>query len=105
MHKIVQKVEKHNIPIVSKNKYLKFIKHYLFLLTIIFHGEFFNYNIPHSLILNADQTPLKYVTVWRSTLGEKNVKDVPISGSADKRSITATFAETLDGFLAFLIDL
>ena len=70
MHKIVQKVEKHNIP--------------------------------HSSIINADQTPQKYVPVGRSTLAEKNVKDVPISGSADKRSITVTFAETLDGsFLPF----
>ena len=60
------------------------------------------HNIPHSLIINADQTPSKYVPVGRSTLAENNVKDVPISGSADKRSITATFAETLDGsFLPF----
>ena len=65
MHKVVQKVEKHNIP--------------------------------HSLIINADQTPSKHVPIGRSTLAEKNVKDVPISDSADKRSITATFAETLDG--------
>ena len=70
MHKLVKKVEKHNIP--------------------------------HSLIINADQTPSKYVLVGRSTLAEKNVKDVPISGSADKRLITGTFAETLDGsFLPF----
>ena len=70
MHKIVQKVEKHNIP--------------------------------HSLIINADQAPSKYVPVGRSTLAEKNEKDVPISGIVDKRSITATFAETLDGsFLPF----
>ena len=72
MHKVVQKVEKHNIP--------------------------------HSLIINAYQTPSKYIPVGRSTLAEKNIKDVPISGSADKRSIIATFAETLDGsFLPFQI--
>ena len=60
------------------------------------------HNIPHSLIINADQTPSKYVPVGRSTLAEKNVKEVPISGRTDKRSITATFAETLDGsFLRF----
>ena len=34
-------------------------------------------NIRHSLIINADQTPSKYVPVGRSTLAEKNVKDVP----------------------------
>ena len=70
MHKVVQKVEKHNIL--------------------------------HFFIINADQTPSKYVPVGRSTLGEKNVKDVPISDSADKKLITATIAETLDGsFLLF----
>ena len=69
-HKIVQKVEKHNIP--------------------------------HSLIINAGQTSSKYVPVGRSASAEKNVKDVLISGSADKRSINATFAEILDGsFLPF----
>ena len=70
MHKVVQKVEKHNIS--------------------------------HSLIINMDQTLSKYVPVGRLNLAEKNVKEVPISGSADKRSITATFAKTLDGsFLPF----
>ena len=60
------------------------------------------HNIPHSLIINADQAPSKYVPVGRSTLAETNVKEVPIPGSTDKRSITATFAETLDGsFLRF----
>ena len=49
------------------------------------------HNIPHSLIINADQTPSKYVPVGWSNLAEKNVKDVPIFGSADKRSITAFF--------------
>ena len=64
MHKIVQKVEK--------------------------------YNIPHSLILNADQTPSKYVPTPRYRLAEKNSKSVPIAGGADKQAITATFVETLD---------
>ena len=49
------------------------------------------------MIINADQAPSKYVPARQSTLAEKNVKDVPIYGSTDKRSITATFAETLDG--------
>ena len=64
MHKIVQKIEKHQIP--------------------------------HSLIINADQTPLKYVPVGRSTLAAKNSKNVPLAGAADKRAITATFGQTLD---------
>ena len=71
-----------------------------FMLKIVEKVE--KHNIPHSLIINADQTPSKYVPVGWSTLAEKNVKDVPIFGSGDKRLITATFAETLDGsFLPF----
>ena len=61
MHKIVQKVEK--------------------------------YNIPHSLILNVDQTPSKYVLTARYTLAEKNSKNVQIADGADKRTITATFVK------------
>ena len=54
------------------------------------------------MIITADQTSSKYVPVERLTLTEKNVKGIPISGCADKRSITATFAEGLDGsFLPF----
>ena len=35
-------------------------------------------------------------------MAEKNVRDIPISGSADKRLITATYAEGFDGpFLPF----
>ena len=61
-----------------------------------------NTNIPHSLIISADKTPSKYDPVGWSTLAEKNVRDIPISGSADKRLITATFSEIFDGsFLPF----
>ena len=54
------------------------------------------YNISHSLILNADQTPSKYGPTASYTLVEKNSKSVPIAGGTDKRAITATFVETLD---------
>ena len=64
MHKIVQKVEK--------------------------------YNIPHSLILHADQTPSKYIPTARYALAEKKSKSVPMAGGSDKGAITANFVETLD---------
>ena len=54
------------------------------------------YNIPHSQILNADQTPSKYVPTACYTLAEKNSKSVPIAGGADRRAIPATFVEMLD---------
>ena len=54
-----------------------------------------NVSITHSLIINLDQTPTKYVPVGRTTLAEKNTKTVPIKGSSDKRTLTATFAISL----------
>ena len=54
------------------------------------------HSIPHSLILNTDQTPSKYVPSARYTLAQKNSKEVPVAGGADKRTITATFVEKLD---------
>ena len=54
-------------------------------------------NIPQNLILNLDQTPLKYVPVSHKTMAKKGVKSVAIAGSAGKRSITRTFVITLNG--------
>ena len=51
------------------------------------------HNIPDELIINADQTPSKYVATDK-IMAEKNVS---IKGSSDKHQITATFAETLAG--------
>ena len=42
------------------------------------------FNIPHELVINADQTPLKYVPVGCSTLASKNSKNVPLAGAADE---------------------
>ena len=55
------------------------------------------HNIPQNLILNLDQTPLKYVPVAHNTMAKKGVKSVAIAGSADKRRITGTFVITLNG--------
>ena len=50
-----------------------------------------DHNIPTSLIMNFDQTPLKYAPVSNSTLAKKGSKHVPIAGGAFKESITASF--------------
>ena len=49
------------------------------------------------LILNLDQTPLRYIPVGRQSLAKKSSKSVSIAGSTDKRSITRTFIITLSG--------
>ena len=67
----------------------------LYLHDIISYIE--EHNIPSNLVMNLDQTPLKYVPVSHHTLAKKGDKSVAIAGSSDKRSITGTFTITLDG--------
>lgn len=55
------------------------------------------HKIPHSMVLNLDQTPSKYVPTSNKTMAKQGSKTVPIKGSTDKRSITATFTITLEG--------
>ena len=49
------------------------------------------------MILNSDQTPLKYVQAGRFTMAPKGAKKVGVAGSADKRMITLTLTVTQDG--------
>ena len=53
------------------------------------------YEIPQSLIMNLDQTPLKYIPAMHHTMAKQN--SVSIAGSSDKRSTTYTFTITLNG--------
>ena len=55
------------------------------------------YEIPHSLIMNLDQTPLKYIPAMNRNTAKQNSKSVSIAGSSDKCSITGTFTITLNG--------
>ena len=45
------------------------------------------YEIPHSLIMNLGQTPLKYIPEMNQTMAKQNSKPVSIAGSSDKRSV------------------
>ena len=55
------------------------------------------HKIPPALIVNFDQTPIKYVPVGNESLAEKGTTNVTIEGSGDKRCITGTFAISLAG--------
>ena len=57
------------------------------------------YEIPHSLIMNLDQTPLKYIPAMNHTMAKQKSKSVSIAGSSDKCSITGTFTTTLNDHL------
>ena len=49
-------------------------------------------DIPPSLIINIDQTPLSYVNTGKCTFNFKCAKNIPIKGVDYKRQITETFA-------------
>ena len=55
------------------------------------------HKIPKSMVLNLDQTPLKYAPCSRQTLAKNNSKHVAIAGSSYKQEITGTFVIALDG--------
>ena len=63
-----------------------------------FHDEIVTmiekHNIPGSMIINIDQTPLKYVPTSNFTLAEKGATSVTMEGRSDKRCITGTFSIT-----------
>ena len=53
--------------------------------------------IPNDLIINWDQTAIKYVPVSQWTMERVGSKRVEIAGLDDKRQITAVFAGSLTG--------
>ena len=56
--------------------------------------------VPPCLVINWDQTGIKYVPVSNWTMAKQGTKKVEVVGVSDKRQITAVFAGTLsDTFL------
>ena len=55
------------------------------------------HEIPPDLIMNLDQTTVKYVHVSHHTMAKKGAKSVSIASSSDKRCITGAFVITLTG--------
>ena len=66
---------------------------YLFLHDIVNTVE--KYKISLSLVLNLDQTPLKYFPIGNETMALSGSKSVTIEYSFDKRCITGTFGITM----------
>ena len=56
-----------------------------------------SHSIPDELIINADQTPSKYVPKANATMAEKSSKYVARKGANDKRGITVALGESLSG--------
>ena len=57
------------------------------------------YPIPDELVLNADQTPSKYVAISNVTIVETGAKHTCIAGGSDKRAITFTIVQSLTGVM------
>ena len=55
------------------------------------------FRISNSLILNLDQTPLKYVPAGNEAMTKKRSSDVTVERSNDKRYVTGTFAISFEG--------
>ena len=62
-------------------------------ISVLFSGQ----NVPASLIIKIDQTPLSYVNTDKYTFSFKVAKNIPIKGMDDKHQITATFAVSCTG--------
>ena len=53
--------------------------------------------VPDEMILNWDQTAIKYIPISNWTMATEGSKRIELIGQDDKRQITATFAGTLTG--------
>ena len=55
------------------------------------------HNIPDELIINVDQTASKIVATDGIAMAAKGEKHISLPGTTDKRAITVTLCESLDG--------
>ena len=67
----------------------------LYLHTIVSTIE--KYQISEPMVLNLDQTFLKYASCSRYTFENKNAKHVAVAGTSYKKAIMGTFVITLEG--------
>ena len=58
--------------------------------------QVFGNKMHRSLVLNFDQTPLRFTSPSKVTFTKKNSRNVPIAKIDDKRTITGTFTVSLD---------
>ena len=80
-------------PIITRSLWVEVRSQFLF--DII--EKALKHNIPDELIINADQTPSKFVATDNVTMAAKGEKHVSRTGATDKRAITVTLCESLDG--------
>ena len=80
-------------PVVTKSLWMEVRSQFLHDIS----QEVLEYGIPDELIINIDQAPSKFVPTENITMNAKGEKHVSRTGGNDKRCITATLCESLDG--------
>jgi len=80
-------------PIITRSLWKEVRSRYLFEIIDLT----LKHNIPDELIINADQTPSRFVATDNVTMATKGEKHILRAGATDKQAITVTLCETLDG--------
>ena len=80
-------------PVISRSLWVEARSQFLYEIT----NEVIQHNIPDELIINVDQTPSKFVATDNITMAAKGDKHISRARATDKRAITVTLCESLDG--------
>ena len=82
-------------PIITKSLWVEVRSQFLHEIT----QKALQYNISNKLIINADQTPSKFVAKDNITMAAQGKKHVSRRGATNKRVITVTLCESFDGII------
>ena len=82
-------------PVITRSLWVEVRLQFLYEIT----DKVLKHNIPDELIINTDQTPSKFVATDNVTMAAKREKHISRSGATDKRAMTVTLGESLDGHI------
>ena len=82
-------------PIIARSLWVEVMSQFLYEIS----QKVFQYNNPDELIIKADQTPSKFVATDNITMATRGAKHISRARATDKRAITVTLCESLDGLM------
>ena len=82
-------------PIITRSLWVEVRLQFLYEIT----DKTLKHNIPDELIINVDQTPSKFVATDNVAMAAKGENHISRAGATDKRAITVTLSEPLDGHI------
>ena len=80
-------------PVITRSLWAEGRSQFLYEIT----DKVLQHNIPDELVINVDQTASKFVATNNITMAAKGEKHISCAGTTDKRAITVTLCESLDG--------